>query len=209
MTLKSDRWNPRLRGETYCSPACGGKKGFCTLAAYEKATARALEVVADLGPGWKPEVFENLGWHCSVVSLCRRISVHVYEDHCLAILGSAEEQPAGQWTASGKTAREAVSNVFLVARESLAWLLAPFELGNVQLPSGDLLLVSARPTILEFAPTASVHPCCGCSCHVCANGHEERYEKSHHTKACQYRFYEEVVIPSQRKINLAYERLEK
>lgn len=56
-------WRPRLRGGTYCSPACGGG---CTFDAYIAATNAATLLAKRLGQGWKARVWENLGWHYRV-----------------------------------------------------------------------------------------------------------------------------------------------
>lgn len=40
--------------------------------------------------------------------------------------------------------------------------------------------------------TAKVHACCGCSCHVCENGHQ--VNAFAHTDACQSRFFQEQGI---------------
>ena len=60
-------WTPRsLPGGKYCSPACGGAKGFCTKADFDRATKDAGALAQRLGDGWKPRVWENLGWHWEV-----------------------------------------------------------------------------------------------------------------------------------------------
>lgn len=41
---------------------------------------------------------------------------------------------------------------------------------------------------LTKSPSVEVHQCCGCSCHVCANGHSG----GNHTKACQERLMAEA-----------------
>ena len=46
-------WTPRLVGDMYCAPACGGG---CTKAAYDAAVKAADELCAKLGDGWKPRV---------------------------------------------------------------------------------------------------------------------------------------------------------
>lgn len=58
-------WTPVKSGEIYCSPACGGK---CTKGEFDKAhrAAKALCKKMDT-KGWKPRVWENLGWHWSIV----------------------------------------------------------------------------------------------------------------------------------------------
>lgn len=35
----------------------------CTWVAYQKAKADAVALCKVLGPGWKPRLWENLGWH--------------------------------------------------------------------------------------------------------------------------------------------------
>lgn len=57
-------WTPVRRGRVYCSPACG--RG-CTHAEFMTATRKAKALVKRLGAGWKPCVWENLGWHYEAV----------------------------------------------------------------------------------------------------------------------------------------------
>lgn len=45
---------------------CGGAKGFCTRADFDRATKDAAALAARLGDGWTPCVWENLGWHWEV-----------------------------------------------------------------------------------------------------------------------------------------------
>ena len=59
-------WKPRQAGSVYCSPACG--RG-CTVEEWNQAKMRAHAIVEGLSvdKGWKPEVWENLGWHAQAV----------------------------------------------------------------------------------------------------------------------------------------------
>ena len=57
---KQDRWKPVKRGKTYCSPACGMG---CTEAAHCKAVNESKALAKRMGKGWRPKVWENLGWH--------------------------------------------------------------------------------------------------------------------------------------------------
>lgn len=75
-------WIPKRRGKIYCSPACGGG---CTYAEYLSAKTKAAKLVKRLGRGWKPRVWENLGWHYQAVkgdvlsvSELRRDCYHAY-----------------------------------------------------------------------------------------------------------------------------------
>jgi hypothetical protein len=70
----NDGWTPVLRGGVYCSPRCGGK---CTKKAFDRATKEADKLCKTLGPGWKPRVWENLGWHYEAAK--GPFKVHVYE----------------------------------------------------------------------------------------------------------------------------------
>lgn len=58
------KWIPVLKGEIFCSPACGGN---CKKITYDKAVQMSNEIASQLGEGWIPEVFENLGWYWKVV----------------------------------------------------------------------------------------------------------------------------------------------
>ena len=60
---ETDRWIPVRDGDIYCSPACGGK---CTKKKFDIATREAQRLAAQLGKGWEPHVWENLGWHYEV-----------------------------------------------------------------------------------------------------------------------------------------------
>lgn len=58
-----DRWTPKLNGEIYCSPACGGR---CKKVDFDQASERSRVLAAQLGGGWEPHVWENMGWHFEV-----------------------------------------------------------------------------------------------------------------------------------------------
>lgn len=49
--------------KTYCAPWCGAG---CTKAAYDRAVQKAGELADYLGKGWKPNVWENMGWFYEV-----------------------------------------------------------------------------------------------------------------------------------------------
>ena len=45
---------------------------------YKLAVKRADELVVQMGDGWEPEVWENLGWHSRIVrSHC---TIHIHQD---------------------------------------------------------------------------------------------------------------------------------
>ena len=112
MANKLQRYKPQHRGTTYCSSFCG--RG-CTWDEFQLAKRDAKKLATSLGKGWKPDVWENLGWHYRVWSPCGRISVH---PHYTAFLGDPFES-GGRWAEHGKTARSAIRNVIAVAKAKL------------------------------------------------------------------------------------------
>lgn len=64
-TTNIDRDKPVRNGAIYCSPGCGAK---CTWKAFIAAKKRGRELARLLGPSWKAEVWENLGWHYAAKS---------------------------------------------------------------------------------------------------------------------------------------------
>lgn len=104
--------DPVARGDRYCSPACG--RG-CTKAEYDAAVACGAALARQLGAGWRPQVWENLGWHHRAVSPDGRVKVHPSGGGTyLAFLGS-KGQSGGKWSEHGKTPQEAVDEVRRVA----------------------------------------------------------------------------------------------
>jgi hypothetical protein len=66
MGIKKRDWKPVLKDGVYCSPACGGGKGICDKSKYDLAVKKANALAKRMGPGWKPRVWENLGWFYEV-----------------------------------------------------------------------------------------------------------------------------------------------
>jgi hypothetical protein len=81
----------------------------------------AAVLVKRLGAGWKPEVWENLGWCYSAESPCGRMWVSQSgESSFLALLGDPEEHShAGIWSAHGKTPKAAVKAVVAEGKKGL------------------------------------------------------------------------------------------
>lgn len=76
MKVKDDGWTPRLRGNIYCSPRCGGARGYCTYEQYIKAVRAGRALAKRLGKGWRGEIHENLGWHFKAVHVKTGVMVH-------------------------------------------------------------------------------------------------------------------------------------
>lgn len=121
-TVKKLSWKAVRRGEVYCAPACGGG---CTRGAFELATKRAAALVQRMGKGWKPDVWENLGWHYAVISPCGRIKLHVSHYPLpplvtyTAFLGE-KDSGGGTWVAHSEIPKAAVQAVIAKAKASLA-----------------------------------------------------------------------------------------
>jgi len=115
------RWTPVRRGSIYCSPACGGD---CTFDAYQVALKNAAKLAECLGPDWRGDVWENLGWHYRALSACKRIKVNPNHwggknpESYSAFLG-APDFPGGKWAVSGKTPEEAVKLVIAYAKKDV------------------------------------------------------------------------------------------
>jgi hypothetical protein len=91
-------WTPVLRGETYCSPACGSG---CTKSNYDHAVKKGGELKKRLmGRNWKIHIVENMCWFFYATSG----PLQVYETdgkfYCMC-----SDEPNGQngslvWTSS-------------------------------------------------------------------------------------------------------------
>jgi hypothetical protein len=62
--MRNLNWKPKLKGNIYCSSACGGG---CNRKDYDKAVKAGKKWANKLGRGWKYRVWENLGWHVKVL----------------------------------------------------------------------------------------------------------------------------------------------
>jgi hypothetical protein len=121
-------WTPVLNGESYCSPACGYP---CTKAMHDAALEKAAKLAATLGPGWKADVWENLGWHYRAISACGRIKVHAAEwAGCRTTYTAFVGEPGsggGRWAEHGDTPAKAVANAIAKAKTERDALVAALE----------------------------------------------------------------------------------
>jgi hypothetical protein len=76
--------------------------------------------------GWKPVIWENLGWHYKAISPCERIKVDASSGIYSALLG-APGDAGGKWSASAETPSQAVRNVVAKAKRELAEIGARIE----------------------------------------------------------------------------------
>lgn len=128
-TFAPGAWTPRRKGDIYCSPACGGEtKWGCTWAEYQAAKRAAKALCDRIGKGWRPRVWENLGWHYSAISPCGRLKVHPSTScRChgkgtvtsyTAFLGEADS-PGGRWTGQSRSPKRAVALAVEEGRRAL------------------------------------------------------------------------------------------
>lgn len=108
----------RLDGDEFCSPGCGHG---CTLEQYQAATVQADALMRMLGRGWRPEVWEKLGWSASVVSPCGRIRVRPRTAFGVT---SYDANLCGRWATSARDPRSAVVEVVKLAREAVDEMVA-------------------------------------------------------------------------------------
>ena len=122
---------PVKRGPFYCSPWCGAK---CTIVAYDAACFKGKALAEQLGPNWKPHVWENMGWYYSAVdaSGCWKVHVHEYKNEITytAFLGEPDSS-GGKWAESGKTPQQAIEKTKRVARAALHELQKVIDVGLV------------------------------------------------------------------------------
>jgi hypothetical protein len=106
-------WEPVHKGEIYCSPACGHG---CKKEEYRDALELAHALVRKLGKGWKPRVWENIGWHYEARTLDEKMSVSplVSVPGFHSFLGSGG--PGGRWVGHGGTPQEAVAEALAKAK---------------------------------------------------------------------------------------------
>ena len=115
-----DRWTPIRDGAVFCAPACGHK---CKLADFERATASATALVAELGEGWLPRVWENGGWYFSAGKGAATVD---YSESCGHFTASIDAGQFGnrheQFSAEGNSPRAAMEAVLAEVEHKIAAL---------------------------------------------------------------------------------------
>ena len=113
-----NNWKPIRRNEIYCSPSCGGD---CKHSDYLRAK-EISSIVAKTMKDYKPNVWENLGWHWSIVSKCKRIKIHPSEyrnkiQGYIAFIGPPCS--GGCWTGKGSSPQLALKEAQKVMNDSI------------------------------------------------------------------------------------------
>lgn len=117
-TREVNRWKPVRRGEIYCSPGCGYG---CTHKAYLTACLKAERIARRCGPGWKPRVWENLGWHYAATSPNNYVKVHPFrEGGGYTVFFGWPEGVGGTFTTQDSNLKRAVSMGLKRARSEAA-----------------------------------------------------------------------------------------
>lgn len=129
MAKRQLSWNPlSRRGGIYCSPACG--RG-CTRAEFDRATRAADALARKLGGGFRPRVWENLGWHYAAelgrTATYRRalVEVHPAGRQSWTVYLNTDKQFVVQQT--GGHPRDAVKDAVEKAGEFLAGMVADLD----------------------------------------------------------------------------------
>ena len=102
-----------------CAKWCGGG---CTQAQYDAAIVAAKVLSTSLGYGWKPRVWENLGWHYCAVSRNGFVKVHPFFDWRVKKVTSytafiGDIVGGGRYTGDGDTPEKAIAAAELEARK--------------------------------------------------------------------------------------------
>lgn len=113
--VEVNEWTPILDDDVYCSPRCGFR---CKKADYDRAVAAADDVVRELGEGWSPRVWENMGWY----SEARRGSMTVRIDRRDGTFDADFDSIDKQYSATAKTATNAVRCALALAQDDLKTL---------------------------------------------------------------------------------------
>ncbi len=98
----------------YCAPWCGM---HCTLQSYQSAVAAAAALATRLGKGWEANVWENLGWHYSVVKGQMAVHPRDRETNRVRIGYTAYLNTTKQFVESGNTPEEAIAAALTAARQ--------------------------------------------------------------------------------------------
>ena len=131
----------RRIGNVYCGSGCGSG---CTWADYQEACIQATRLARRLGPGWRPYVHENLGWHYKVISPDGTMKVCPNSRRCClgkpysytAFFGGADCVAGGRWAESARTPEAAIRKVLGVARgvrdEIEGWLTSYVQASKIR-----------------------------------------------------------------------------
>jgi hypothetical protein len=115
-----DRWTPIRDGEVFCAPACGHK---CKLVDFEQATASAAALVAELGEGWLPRVWENCGWYFSAGKGTATVDYSENGGHFTASIDAGVfRKRHEQFRADGESPRAAMEAVLAEVENKIASL---------------------------------------------------------------------------------------
>jgi hypothetical protein len=71
-----------------------------------------------MGPHWRPDVWENLGWHYQVIDASGMWKISQHNDHFTAYLGEPD-RPGGRWAKSAETPEASIAAVRRVAINDL------------------------------------------------------------------------------------------
>lgn len=110
--MKARSWKPARHGIMYCSPACGCG---CTWKDYQDAVADADALAKRLGEGWKPDVWENGGWHYSVN--LAGVSISKHSDGRYLLLTASHPQLVAEAKSLSEVKRKAMRQALSIIKK--------------------------------------------------------------------------------------------
>jgi hypothetical protein len=117
--FKGDRWTPKLQGDVFCSPACGGG---CKKADFDRANEVAKALASMMGHGWAPRVWENLGWHFEVAKGCATICLETSGQYTASIRFSLSDKVESYIAETDSDPRAAMRRVMVDLEGTIARL---------------------------------------------------------------------------------------
>lgn len=94
----------------------------CTEAEYQAACSESKATADKMGRGWRPRVWENLGWHWDLRYAQSGLQLHpsTVDGRWTAFLNAPSRMPGGKWVEDGRTPAEAIGAVLATARTEIA-----------------------------------------------------------------------------------------
>lgn len=78
----------------------------------KEATFKAQNLADQMGGGWSPDVWQNLGWHYCISSRCKRVKIYPnFDEKSFIAFLSNNDGAGGRFAERGKTPMEALRAV--------------------------------------------------------------------------------------------------
>lgn len=103
----------------------------------KQASEDAQALAERVGGGWKPEVWQNLGWHYKVVSPCGRVKIHPSSDGSFTCFLSDDDGAGGIFVEHGSTPLAALKATLVRAYAERAKINALIAIGEGAFADGE------------------------------------------------------------------------